>query len=140
VARILGNPVPTAGEVRIARSRSEPAARFLRWGAYFGLGLGLAGLSVRSLRRSPGPAGDAGSRPALAARIAEQGEAALSELRSNPAVNRVTAEAGRVGADLASKVETAVDEAHDSVEEIYGRSYEWLGDLRRKLTPSRSRH
>lgn len=136
MARILGNPVPTAGEVRIARTRSEPVLRLLRWGAYFGLGLGIAGLSVRSLRAAPG---STEGRPAFAVRMAEQGETALSELRSKPAVNLVATEAGRVRADLASKVEVVVDEAHDSVEEIYGRSYEWLGGLRRKLTPSRPR-
>ncbi|HTK61358.1 MAG TPA: hypothetical protein VL595_03245 [Pseudonocardia sp.] len=136
MAKILGNPIPTAGEVRIARTRREPAMRFLRWGVYFGLGLGVAGLGVRSLRTAPGSSGE---RPAFAVRMAEQGETALEELRSKPAVNRITAEAGRVRADLASKVEVAVDEAHDSVEEIYGRSYEWLGGLRRKLTPSRPR-
>jgi hypothetical protein len=30
-----------------------------------------------------------------------------------------------------------VDEAHDVVEEIYGRSYAWLADLRRKLPTGR---
>jgi hypothetical protein len=135
VAKILRNPVPTAGDVRIARSRSEPALRYLRWGAYFGLGLGLAGLSVRSLRASA----ERGGRASFAARMAQQGEMAVDELRSRPGVSRVTAEAGKVRDDLASKVEVAVDEAHDSVEEIYGRSYAWLGDLRRKLSPARSR-
>jgi hypothetical protein len=139
VAKVVLNPVPTAGEVRIAWSRSEPVLRYLRWGAYFGFGLGLAGLSLRSLRAaSEGNDGPVGTG-AFAARMAEQGEMALGELRSRPAVNRVTAEAGRVKDDLASKVEVAVDEAHDSVEEIYGRSYAWLHHLRRKLSPARSR-
>jgi hypothetical protein len=139
VANILGNPVPTAGEVRIARTRSEPALRFLRWGAYFGLGLGLAGLSLRSLRSAPGAGEERGGRPAFAIRMVEQGETALDDLRAKPAVNRVTIEAGKIRDDLASKVEVAVDEAHDSVEEIYGRSYAWLGDLRRRFSPARSR-
>lgn len=143
MAKIVLNPVPTAGEVRIAWARGEPALRYLRWGAYFGLGVGLAGLSLRSLRAaSEGNErhGDRVGRGAFAARMAEQGEIALQELRSRPAVSRVTAEAGRVKDGLASKVELAVDEAHDSVEEIYGRSYVWLGDLRRKLSPARSKH
>lgn len=142
MARILRNPVPTAGEVRIARSRTEPALRYLRWGVYFGLGMGLAGLSLRTLRGAPssdasgeGP----GDGSTFAIRMAEQGETALGELRSNPTVNRVTAEAARVRDDLTSKVELAADEAHDSVEEFYGRSYAWLGDLRRKLTSARSK-
>lgn len=139
MAKILRNPVPTAGEVRIARTRSEPALRFLRWGAYFGLGLGLAGLSLRSLRSAPGAGVDGGGRPAFAIRMVEQGETALDDLRAKPAVNRVTLEAGKIRDDLASKVEVAADEVHDSVEEIYGRSYAWLGDLRRKLSPARSR-
>jgi len=71
--------------------------------------------------------------------MVEQGEKALEDLRARPAVNRVTIEAGRIRDDLASKVELAADEAHDSVEEIYGRSYAWLGDLRRKLSPARPR-
>ena len=137
MANILRNPVPTAGEVRMARSRSEPVLRYLRWGAYFGLGMGLAGLSIRSLRNaSQGP----GDLPAFAVRMAAQGETALDGLRSNPTVNRVTSEAAKVREGLASKVEVAADEAHDSVEEIYGRSYAWLGDLRRKLAPGTRRN
>ena len=139
MASILGNPVPTAGEVRIARSRGEPVLRYVRWGAYFGLGLGLAGLSLRTMRAAPGPREERGARPVFAVRMAEQGEMAIDGLRSKPAVNRVTTEAAKVRDDLASKIEGAVDEAHDSVEEIYGRSYAWLGDLRRRLSPARSR-
>ena len=138
MAKIVLNPVPTAGEVRMAWARSEPAMRYLRWGAYFGLGLGLAGLGLRSLRATPAQPDERGDRSAFAARMAAQGEMALGGLRARPAVRRVTSEAGKVGHELASKVEVAVDEAHDSVEEMYGRSYAWLGGLRRKLSPSRS--
>jgi len=123
----------------MARSRSEPVLRYLRWGAYFGLGMGLAGMSLRSLRGAPRDGDGSGERPAFVVRMAGQGETALDELRSNPAVNRVTERAARVRTDLASKVELAADETHDSVEEIYGRSYAWLSDLRRKLSPVRSR-
>ena len=132
MANILRNPVPTAGEVRMARSRGEPVLRYLRWAAYVGLGMGLAGLSVRTLRSVSDEPHDG---PAFAVRMAEQGETALGELRAHPTVNRVTSEAAKVKDDLAAKVEVAVDEAHDSVEELYGRSYAWLGDLRRKLSP-----
>jgi hypothetical protein len=70
--------------------------------------------------------------------MAERGESAVNELRSRPAVDRLTAEADRLRGELASKVEVAADEAHDSVEEIFGRSYAWLGGLRRRLSPARS--
>jgi len=134
---ILRNPVPTAGEVRIARSRSEPVLSYLRWVAYFGLGVGLAGVSIRSLRSAHPRSGAPEDRSAFPARMAEHGETALDGMRSNPAVNRVTTKASTVRDDLATKVEGAVDEAHDVVEEIYGRSYAWLADLRRKLPTGR---
>lgn len=144
MAQILRNPIPTAGDVRVARSRSEPALRYLRWVAYFGLGLGLAGLSLRSRRgpvrgeNEPGD-GQHDAWPTFAVRMVEQGETAIGGLRSRPGVSRVASEAGKVWDDVTSTVEMTVDEAHDSLEEIYGRSYAWLGGLRRRLPRGGSR-
>ena len=84
MAKIVLNPVPTAGQVRMAWARGEPALRYLRWGVYFGLGVGLAGVGLRSLRPTPVQAEERDDRSAFASRMAAQGETVLGELRSRP--------------------------------------------------------
>lgn len=108
--------IPTAGELRIARARAArvlgpPGAR-LRTGLFFGLGvvdltLRLAGSLIRAERRE------------RAVRLATQaGERRLARLSGQPRVRAALDEMNRtVTVDL----EEALDEAHDTVEELFGR-------------------
>jgi hypothetical protein len=136
---IFLNPVPTAAEVRSSWSRSKqtvrPVFRLLRAGAYLGFGLGLA-LGLRALRDlSDGgdqPSGSASSATALA----ERGERTARDILAVPAVSRTTGKAQEVSGVLASRGGRVLDEAHDSVEEAYGRFYLGLDRLRRALLPA----
>jgi hypothetical protein len=112
----------------------QPAFRLLRAGVYMGFGLGLA-LGLRTLRDlSDGgdqPSGSASSATALA----ECGERTARDILAVPAVSRTTGKALEVSGVLASRAGRVVDEAHDSVEEAYGRFYLGLDWLLRALVP-----
>jgi hypothetical protein len=139
---IFLNPVPTAGQVRSSWSRSkqtvQPVLRFLRAGAYLGFGLGLA-LGLRAPRDLSGggdqPSGSATSTVGLA----ERGERTAREILAVPAVSRATGKAHEVSGVLASRAGRVVDEAHDCVEEAYGRFYLGLDWLLRVLFPEKLR-
>jgi hypothetical protein len=128
------NPVPTAGELRIAWSRAQrvvqPALPYLRRGAYFGLGLGLAGLALGTLREPPGGEDDErrAQRP-VTDLVAQQGEDALQSLRATPAAVRATDTFNERRRTLADRTERAADETHDTIEETYGRLDQLLYDL-----------
>jgi hypothetical protein len=136
---IFLNPFPTAGQVRYAWSRNQqtvrPVFRVLRAGVYIGCGLGL-GLGLRALRRLP----DGGDRPSgstsSAAGLAERGERVARDILAVPAVSGTASKAYEVGGVLASRAGWVVDEAHDSVEEAYGRFYLVLDQLRRAVLPA----
>jgi hypothetical protein len=128
------NPIPTAGELRIAWSRAQrtiqPALPYLRRGAYFGLGLGLAGLALGTLRDPPGTEDDErrAQRP-VTALVARQGEEAIESLRATPAAVRATDRLNARRRSLADRTERAADETHDTIEETYGRLDQLLYDL-----------
>jgi len=129
------NPVPTAGELRIAWSRVhqtvQPALPYLRRGAYLGLGLGLAGLALGTLRHPPGAQHD--ERPTqrpVTDLVAQQGEDALQSLRATPTAVRAADRFNERRRSLADRTERAADETHDTIEETYGRLDQLLYDVR----------
>lgn len=107
--------IPTGGELRIARAHAErvlgPSLVRLRPGLFFGLGvadltLRLAGCLIR-------PEG----RERAVRRVIEVGERRFARLSGQPRVRAVLDEVNRtVTVDL----EEALDEAHDTVEELFG--------------------
>jgi hypothetical protein len=147
----MRNPIPTSGEIRIARSRFSralgPVWGYLRIGALAGLGLGLAALGLRSVRTErplaleSGPAdrGDAERGRAMRG-LAERGAAVARAIGSQSAVRRATDHVSGVAGGLSSRAEVAVDEAHDLVEEAYGRLSLRLRHVRRSLTPPTQVH
>jgi hypothetical protein len=131
------NPVPTTGQVRSTWSRNkgsvQPAVRFLRVGVYVALGLGLTGLGLRRLADLP----DGGDEPSGSnSALAERGERAARDVLVVPAVSRTTERASEVSAVVVSRAGRVVDEAHDSVEEAYGRFYLGLARLGRAVLPA----
>jgi hypothetical protein len=102
-------------------------------GAY--LGFGLAGLGLRALGqardRDDQPPGSASSRAALA----QRGQWLAEEILAVPAVSRAADMAYEFRRLVTSRAGWAVDEAHDSVEEAYGRFYLGLDRLKRAITP-----
>jgi hypothetical protein len=117
------NPVPTAGDVRDAWSRTfqalQPVLPYLRGGVYFGLGLGVVAMTLRGFR---GIRDDQGrSLHVHGSTVTEQGEHVVRTLRANPAITQVAARFTQASSTLAAKAQSGADEAHDTVEEIYGR-------------------
>lgn len=130
---ILRNPVPTAGQVRSSWSRSKPAARpvlrLLRAGVYIGFGLALS-LGLRALRGGGSPSGSAASTA-----LTERGERTARDILAVPVVNRAAGRAAEITGDLVALAGSVVDEAHDTVEEAYGRFYLGLDRAERALLP-----
>jgi hypothetical protein len=65
-----------------------------------------------------------------AAALTELGERTAREILAVPAVSRTAGRAHQVGGVLISRAGRVVDEAHDTVEEAYGRLYQGLDRLR----------
>ena len=145
------NSLPTAGEIRVARSRVDtivaPVLRRLRTGLYFWLGaadLVVTAIRTRSARSPIGsdrpgtddrpPTGQpricrpraARDDPEAAIQLAAtaitgRGERRYARVRSFPPVRRALAELDGARKSVASETGRAVDEAHDSVEENLAR-------------------
>jgi hypothetical protein len=105
----------------------QPVLQLLRAGVYVGFGLAL-GLGLRALR-------DRGD-PLWGSALAERGERAVREILAAPAVSRTTERAYEVTGVLASRAGRVVDEAHDTVEEAYGRFHLARNRLRRAALPA----
>ncbi|HEY2205468.1 MAG TPA: hypothetical protein VGH99_13435 [Pseudonocardia sp.] len=126
-----GNSVPTAGEIRMARSRVraalDPPLHLLRTGALFGVGvLDLATDTPRWLRERVADRSwaDAAGRAAGQARLAgaaltRRGERAVDRQRFTPAVRRALDD---LRSSTTWDAERAFDEAHDTVEELLARA------------------
>lgn len=129
----LHNPVPTAGELRSAWSSNKrllaPVLKVLRASVYFGIGIGLAGLSSRIFRGDAERAPLALTSGSPAAALTETGERTAQEILALPAVSRRADQAQEVSGVLVSRASRAVDEAHDTVEEAFGRVYFGLDRL-----------
>jgi hypothetical protein len=128
------NSVPTAGEVRVARSRADvvarPVLRRLRHGLLFGLGVAdvVLSASTAGIHRAPLDPDEAGShrdRPTGVTRAAvtltRRGARRYARVRSVPAVQRVVADLARARRNAASETGQVLDAAHDSVEENLAR-------------------
>jgi hypothetical protein len=65
----------------------------------------------------------------------ERGERVARDILAVPAVNRAAGRAAEVTGDLVVLAETVVDEAHDTVEEAYGRFYLLLDRVKHAVLP-----
>jgi len=107
--------IPTAGELRIARAHAGrvlgPSLVRLRTGLLFGLGSADLALRLADCLICPE------SRERAVRRATDAGERRLARLSGQPSVRAVLDEVNRtVTVDL----EEALDEAHDTVEELFG--------------------